>query len=299
MTGVALLQLASGILLYLGYAWLTGALCSRICLRRDSSAPALASLQVLRRGEPAAAIACLLGVAMSLYAAAATMSGMPLMQAHHMFWMTCMNTSIGHNCQAAMVLSVLMLLTSLGRVKAWTDPVLAVLLALFAGCRAMSTHASEEGLLSLGFATEWIHLILIAVWLGVVTMSAWVIVPRFGSDARHRQARDAYLERLSTTATVALGGLVVTGVYNVVLRVGSIDNATGNPYASTLLVKVGLVLVALGIGAYNRFRGFPVTAATGTVPPSVLFLLRAESFILIGALGFAVLLGTMSPPAAT
>jgi putative copper export protein len=74
-------------------------------------------------------------------------------------------------------------------------------------------------------------------------------------------------------------------------------NASGNTYATTLWIKVALVLVAMAIGAYNRFRGFPATVNRDQMGLAILSLLRVEPVILVGALCVALALGTMPPPA--
>jgi putative copper resistance protein D len=251
----------------------------------------------MRHGEPLAAILCIVAAVMSLYAAASTMSGLPLAAAHQVFWITLEKTSVGRNCLSGLAVMVLIVLCTAVASRRWSNLALGVLLAAFAGCRAMSGHAAEHGVLSIAFAMEWLHLTLIAVWVGLVVMAAWIIVPRYRHAGwRHQGELKKYLDRLSTGATVALVGILLTGVYNVVLRVGSLANASGNPYSTALLVKGGMVFLALAIGAYNRFVGFPTVLSTGKVPRVVLFLLRAESFLLVGAVLAAVSLATMQPP---
>lgn len=294
---MALLQFASGLLLYLGYAWLVGSLCSRWCLGGCGGPATRAGVHALRRGERPAAIACLLAGAMSLYAAAATMSGLPLSAAHQAVWTTVTRTAVGHNCLAGMVLIGAALWLAGDGARRWRDPALGVLLAAFACCRAMNSHAADEGMFSLGFAMEWLHLVLTPLWLGIVAMAAWIVVPRLrDAGARRRNERELYLARLSASATVALAGILLSGMVNAAMRLGSWANVGGNAYSTVLLIKGGLVFVALAIGGYNRLIGFPAVAARDQVTPVVLFLLRLESLILAGALLAAISLASMPPP---
>lgn len=299
MTGVALLQCVAGVVLYLGYAWLVGSLCSRYCLAGGAGYPARRSTDVMRRGEPWAACACLAGGAAWLYTAACTMSGLPLAHAHRMVWLTASQTSVGRHCLAGLAIMglALVLVGVAGRARRWNQVALAVLLAAYACSRALSSHAAEAGLFSIEFAMEWLHVMFTVVWVGIVLMSAWLIVPLHrAAGMAHRVERGKYLHRLSGMAGVALAGIVVTGVYNASMRIGSWSSVTGNAYSNVLLFKGALVLLALAIGAYNKVFGFPLVTSTGRVAPHVLLLLRAESVLLIGALIAAILLGSMSPP---
>lgn len=294
---MALLQFASGLLLYLGYAWLVASLCGRWCLGAGGAPPRLASARALRHGEPLAAIACMVAGALSLYAAAASMSGLPLSDAHQALWMTLTHTAMGHNCLVGMSLMAAIVFLASGAAKRWRDLLLGVLLVGYACCRAMNTHAAEDGMFSLGFLMECVHLILTSLWLGLVVMAAWIVVPRYrDAGARYRDERELYLERLSTSATAALIGILLTGMYNAAMRLGAWDNVGGNSYSTVLLIKCGLVLLALAIGGYNRLAGFPAISARDEVTPAVLFLLRFESFVLVGALLAAISLASMSPP---
>lgn len=297
MASAALLQFASGLVLYLGYAWLVGSLCSRFCLAGGGGEPALESVHAMRDVEPQSAILCVIAALVSLYAAGSTMSGLPLSAAHQVFWMTLFQTTVGRNSLFGLAIMILIVLCTSGAPRRWSNLAVGVLLAAFAGCRAMTSHAAEEGVFSIEFAIEWLHVMLTAVWIGIVVMAAWIIVPRYRDGGRRHQGHLAkYLHRLSTLATLALAGILLTGIYNAVMRVGSLANASGNPYSTALLIKGGLVFLALAIGAYNRFVGFPTVLSTGKVTQAVLFLLRAESFVLVGALLGAVSLATMQPP---
>jgi putative copper export protein len=211
--------------------------------------------------------------------------------------MTVTRTAMGHNCLAAMAIMAAIGFLARGAARRWSDLALGALLVAFACCRAMNTHAAEEGVFSLGFLMECLHLVLTSLWLGLVVMAAWIVVPRYrDAGVRHRDERELYLARLSASATAALIGILLTGMYNAAMRLGSWDNIGGNTYSTVLLVKGALVLVALAIGGYNRLAGFPGITARDQVTPAVLLLLRLESLVLVGALLAAISLASMSPP---
>ncbi|MFC6520626.1 CopD family protein [Undibacterium arcticum] len=85
---------------------------------------------------------------------------------------------------------------------------------------------------------------------------------------------------------------------------GSLDNLSGNAYGRALTIKLWLVALAVGLGAFNRFIGFPavVTPDSRAIPLPVamhrlVFILRLESFVLLGVLIAAAALSGEAPPA--
>jgi copper resistance protein D len=109
-----------------------------------------------------------------------------------------------------------------------TDVVVALLLLGFAAARASVSHAGENGLASLAFGVEWLHLVLIALWFGGVAIGGWIVLPQAHPQGRERLPVNRYLALLSHAATVALIGIVATGLYNAWQRVGSVQNLSGN-----------------------------------------------------------------------
>lgn len=290
LTAVALPQLAAGLLLNLAYAWLAGSMISRVCL--GATAQVSPAIEAMRRGEALAALVCLAATLVTAYAAAASMSGLALADAHRAFGTAMLRTSAGHGFLVALAAIAIALCCTLARRR--RQSALGLALAAFAAGRAMTGHAAEDGIVSIAFAVEWLHLMATAVWLGVVALAAWMILPRLAGSAEGEPGR--YLGRLSSTASAALALILATGFYNAFLRLGSLANASGNPYASVLLIKGGLVLLAIGIGAYNRWVGFPAALRHGSCTPAILCLLRVESVLLAGAVLAAVSLGAMAPP---
>ena len=116
----------------------------------------------------------------------------------------------------------------------------------------------------------------------------------------------AWVQSLSTVATRALIVVTGTGLFNAWRGVGSPADLVGNPYGNTLLVKVGLVAVAVALGAFNRFRVMPRLAAALRAPlghsarPQERFVqvLRIEAVVLFAALIAAAVLSSSPLPSA-
>jgi len=65
----------------------------------------------------------------------------------------------------------------------------------------------------------------------------------------------------------------------------------------TLIIKVALVLVAIALGGYNKFRGLPAASRSAAGLHRVRTALRIESAVLMGAVLAASILISQQPPA--
>ena len=282
---VRLLQLASAFVLNAAFAWLVGTLLTR----RWLAAGHAPFDRILRSAGIGAGCVCLVASAAALLAGAAAMSGGSLPDALPMLPMVLTDTAYGRAGAAAMVVMACVAFVAGRRDWQRWDLVAAVLLLLFAMSRALISHAAEDGWLSPPYAVEVLHLLLIAVWSGVVALAAWVVLPAAGTAPI-----GPYLVSLSRTATIALAGIVASGLFHALARIGSPAHLVEHPYGVALSVKVVLVALAVLLGAYNRFAGFPA-AQRGQIGTAVL-VLRVESVVLLGVLAAAALLTLTEPP---
>jgi copper resistance protein D len=85
-------------------------------------------------------------------------------------------------------------------------------LVVLAATKAASSHASEEGDLTLAEMCQFVHLLATAVWAGTIIVSGLVVVPGFVA-AGTTPALWNYGKRLSQFVTWALGVLVLSGLY--------------------------------------------------------------------------------------
>jgi putative copper export protein len=307
--GTALLQCGAAFTLNLALAWMVGVLSARWWLRRCARAAGAGS-----RGagagagalwaESAAALLCgslrwaaplcLAGSAAALWAAAASMAGVPLPESGAALWMMLLQTAFGHAGLAglAAMLALSALAWLLPRWRGLDFSALMLLLA-YAASRVANSHAAEQGLLSMGIAIEYAHLLLVAQWVGSVAVAGWVVLPLAGPQ----RALARYLRPLSDTAAAALAGIAASGIYNAWHALGTVDNAFGNPYGTALLVKLVLVALAVALGGYNKLVGFPA-AQCGKGLGRAVAVLRIESVVLAGALLAAAVLVSQQPPMA-
>lgn len=166
------------------------------------------------------------------------------------------------------------------------------LLALYAYSRAFGGHAGASGS-ALDVVIDALHLLLVSLWLGAVFVSAYAVLPRIG----HVGDAGVYAGLLSSGATVALAGLVATGVFNAVRALGDFSMLTASPYGTALLVKLAFVAGAVVLGGYNRFVEMPkLQAAEPGAAQRFVRVLRIESVVLAAALAAAAALSTTPPP---
>jgi len=301
MSAASLLQLVSVVALNACFATIVGTLSARIWLRESSSSTHHGDVvRSLHRTETAAIGLALVAAVLSMWAASAVMMGGGLGPAAGMLWTMALQTAYGQAGLAGIaILATVAVLGRLAPEAMGADAVMSVLLLAFAAARASVSHAGEGGLASLAFGVEWLHLVLIALWFGGVAIAGWIVLPQAHPQGMERVPVNRYLALLSHAATIALVGILATGLYNAWQRVGSVQQLSGNVYGSALVVKLAFVGLAAALGGYNKLIGFPAATKSASSSPRAIAILRVESLLLFGALVAAVVLTTNQPPMAT
>ncbi len=165
-------------------------------------------------------------------------------------------------------------LPATGRRASWWVPygaVVAVGLLLTPG---LAGHAATEGGALFGLALDVLHIGAAAVWCGGLAVLAALLAPGLHADERPDEfVRIA--SRFSAYAFAAVVVIVATGTVQSVRQVGSVYALFNTVYGRTLLVKVGLVIMLIILGAVSRRvvlgRWWPTIAAPGEsalAPPS-------------------------------
>lgn len=304
---VAVLLKALTVLLYLCAALASGANMAVFWLADARSAWAAGQLPPLRRWAAGGALLALSLSFAALGAESAEMADVPLADALPVVATMIQSTHYGLAwCIGAGALAVAAILPWVSRGRAGATMAF-VALTVFWYSRSMVSHASSQGDASLPVLVDWIHLVLVAVWLGAVVIAAVVAL----AGGRHMQERDrreraAYVVALSASATIALAGIVVTGLASAWHNLRGTDDLLDTPYGNALLVKLLFVGCAVLLGGVNRFVVMPPwLAAEGAGRPALAALPRrfrlvlwVEALILVAALVMAVILSATSPPGA-
>ena len=167
--------------------------------------------------------------------------------------------------------------------------------AMLAGI-TVSSHAVGSG--PTAVVLDWLHLLGTSVWVGGLA-PLWLVLRHAPAADRGSVAR-ILVPRFSRLAAVAVGILVVTGVYSALVHVGSLPALTVTPYGRTLLVKLLFVILAVALGAYHRFVMRPRLEGpqpADDAPRRFLRSVAVEAVLGAGIL-LAVALLTITPPAA-
>lgn len=304
-------QLGATVVLNLSMAALMGASLSDRWLHAKSSHWAMRNLVSLRRVCLASVTTALLACFAMLWLEAASMAEVALSEAVPAIHSVLTATHYGFAWKIGMAaLTVVTVMTMLR----WTPPrrpiadlVRLAAIGVFLYSRSMVSHAGAGGDISWAVAADWIHFVLISVWVGEVLVAAFVTFRHAkGAIGQDGAERAQYTQALSNSATTALVGVFVTGIISAWRGIGSLENAIGNPYSTILLLKLVLVAIAVALGGINRFLVMPRFLADLRSPgaPSIkqqgkfVFILQIESFVLVAALILAAVLSSTSPPTA-
>jgi copper transport protein len=187
--------------------------------------------------------------------------------------------------------------------------------ALASGVGALLTvslgghSAAVDGGLSAALLFDWLHLVCVALWVGglfhflTALMTLWRAAP---APAGSRTPWLAWMvPHFSTIALPAAALIALTGLYNSLLQIPSLDALVGTAYGETLTVKVALFDVMMALGAVNWLVISPrLRRAAQAAPPESAprlasgfrLTVAAEVLLGIGAIFLAGLL-TLEPPA--
>jgi copper transport protein len=104
---------------------------------------------------------------------------------------------------------------------------------------------------------QWVHMTAIGVWTGGLV---WLLL---GLRGRDREERAAAVVAFSRVATVTLVVVLATGGLRALVEIQPLSNLFSTAYGQTLLVKVGLVVALVALGALNHYRFVPALSRPG------------------------------------
>lgn len=300
-------QVAATALFNIGFAWAIGVLACRLWLIGQAAPWQQVVARRLAPAMLAGLAACTAGIFLSLWTEAAIMGEVAWLHAWPILKQMIATTHYGHAGVAAMALLVAAMAAhqALCRSGAGMRYVagMAGLLLSVAAARVTISHAYAHGPFSLAAATQWLHLLFMALWAGIVFVSGWLVLPPvLLMEAGATRERAAYLGAMSNWATAALAGVLATGAYNSYRVLGSPGDLFDGGYGQVLLVKIVLVLIAIALGGYNKFLGLPASLAMHQLAVArrglfaVMTVLRIESVVLLMVFAAAAVLASNAPP---
>ncbi len=135
--------------------------------------------------------------------------------------------------------------------------------------RSETGHPADHGSFRFPVFVDWIHLVAAGLWIGALFSIALFVFPTL--RRRLKQGKNelpaVIFSRLSTLAGVGLGLILVTGIYTAWQQLGSWSAFVTTTYGEVLLVKLGLVLILILIGASNRYVRLPEIRRICGLPP--------------------------------
>lgn len=154
----------------------------------------------------------------------------------------------------------------------------------------LSGHqATEPNSTALTELADWVHLVTAMLWVGGVLTLAVVVWP-LAPDLR----RAAFL-RFSRVAVLLIGLLLAAGTVVAIDRLPHLDDLWTTSYGRILLVKIGLVCIALAWGGFHHTVVRP-RLERGEAPPGVGRSLLGESVVALAVLFAAAVLVNGAPP---
>ena len=249
-------------------------------------------------------VTALLSALLWFWVEVASMSGVSLASAFSIIaWRTVLfETEFGRVWQLrfGLIAVVFALITSgLAQDEARRMPIVIrwLLGIVLLGSLAWISHAAAARVQPLGLLGDTLHLCAAGTWLGGLVSLA-IFLARAGAAPSSSRAAASVLQRFSTLSLCCVGVLVLSGISNTWLLVGSIHALFTTSYGRLLLFKLALFGILLGFGARNRFV---VKAKLLSVPADSALLSQVrrnvicEAFLGLAIVAIVACLGETSP----
>jgi len=162
-------------------------------------------------------------------------------------------------------------------------------LVFISGLSLSGHSAADAGHSWLSELADWVHLSAATLWVGGLVQLAVVVWPT------SPELRATAFRRFSRLATVLVALLLAAGTYLSILRLPHVHDLWTTGYGHVLLVKLGLVSLALTWGAAHHFIAVPRIERPG-VTGTLARTLVGESAVAMAVLLAAAILTDSKPP---
>ena len=103
---------------------------------------------------------------------------------------------------------------------------------------------------TLNFLSDWIHVVAVGAWVGGLAYLALTVT---APKELNGKVLAELIRRFSSVALVSVGVIGLTGLYNLLLEVGSLSALFSTAYGQILLVKLSIFAPMIAFGAVNQF----------------------------------------------
>lgn len=164
----------------------------------------------------------------------------------------------------------------------------------------LAGHAAQTSR-GLTLMFDWVHLASGSVWMG--GLLGLLVIWRTAPKVQRVRVLSAVVPRFSNVALVSVILLAATGVGEAIIHMPAVNALWETGFGRALLVKAGLLIVALGLAAGNLLRTKPQLACAGDradhgEPAASLLsrLISGEAIVVAGAVFAAAVLSSLPPP---
>ena len=165
---------------------------------------------------------------------------------------------------------------------------LGLSLALASGLSLSGHQATEPNASWFAQLADWLHLVAASIWVGGVATLAFLVWPLAPSLRRR-----AFLG-FARLAVVLVAAMVLAGAYLALVRLPELGDLWETQYGRLLLLKLGIVALALTWGGVHHFVIAPRLGAGGD--PDVRPSLMGEAAVAFAVLLAAAILTNSAPP---
>ena len=162
---------------------------------------------------------------------------------------------------AGLLVVALLLAQGSSKRARWSAGAGIVLGVALSGSLAWSGHgaATPGAIGDLHLAADIMHLVVAGLWLGGLLPFAEILLCAMHGSLPIADAAEV-TRRFSTLAAASVAALLLTGIVNSWVLVGTISGLVNTLYGRLLLVKIGLFLLMFAFAAVNRIRLTPCLA---------------------------------------
>ncbi len=152
---------------------------------------------------------------------------------------------------------------------------------------------------------NFLHVLAMSAWVGGVALLLLVVpaATRVLAPEHRTPLLAGSISRFSTVALCAVAVLVASGTTQAILDLQALADLTGTAFGRAILVKIGLFVALIALGAWNRQRARPrlqALAAEGASPGAagveLRRSLRAELVLMLAVLSVTAALVSYAPP---
>jgi putative copper export protein len=184
----------------------------------------------------------------------------------------------------------------LGRRPRYTQIIPAGMLVaggLIALTRSLSGHAADWGDMTLAVMLDGLHLFAGGLWGGGLLALTCIVLPAVSKCANQRSLLLAALaRRFATLASMALAVVLLTGLANAWVQVGTMRALWATPYGRTLLAKLFLVGLVILLGSVNHYFYVPLLQQQAGRPTTGAWLWHAPGLWQLLPSGWKTLVGS-------